>query len=467
MFKSINVFPNKFFYFLFGSIFIFFSTGKWALPIAIWITIFCFIRFSKYNKIWSGFLAILAASFLSNIFVWEQIIPLPSPIYYIVCFVIALFFSFPFLLNRLCNDDKWFPQTLIFPSLFTLFSYLLTLISPSGALVSIGNTQNNIVIIQIASIFGLWGIIFLIAWTSNILNYLVEHYNDKQCIKNILKYYLPVIFLIILYGVISINIADVDTIQIAGIINSNEHIEPYEKTLEAIQNGSEIVIWQENAYSVKISEEQMLIKKYQKISDSYDVYIGLSIFSIPSVYPGEPGEVKVIWIVPHSNESFEYIKAYPTSENIARGDRKPIVIPTSFGKLSSVICFDLDFPDYIREYSKEGVNILCVPAKDWKEITPYHATISRFRAIENGFNIFRVTGNGLSVAYDYNGNLISEQNYFLSNERIFYAEVPTNKKETLFTLFGNILPFICIINIALIIVITVLKKSKRRDIPKV
>ncbi len=463
MFKNKKFLPDKFLYYLFGSIFIFFSAGKWVLPIAIWITVFCFIRFSKYNKLSVAFLLILLISFVSNIFIWKNIIPLPFPIYYIVCFIIALLFSLPFLLNRLSSNDNWFPQTLLFPSLLTLFSYLLALISPSGTLVSIGNTQDNIILIQIASIFGLWGIVFLIGWTSNILNYLMDHYKDKKCIKKVSIYFLPVIFLIILYGVISINIADGDSVKIAGILNPNNHVEPYKKTIDAIQNGSKIVIWQENAYSIKKSEEQMLIKKYQEISDSYEVYIGLSVFSIPSAYPEEPAEVKVIWIVPHSNEQFEYIKAYPTMENIARGDRNPVVIETSFGKLSTAICFDLDFPSYIRKYGKKGINILCAPAGDWKEITPYHAKISRFRAIENGFNLFRITGNGLSVAYDNNGKLLSELNYFSSSDRIFYAEVPINKTKTLFSIFGNILPFVCLIIIVLVFIIPIFKKRKKHD----
>lgn len=58
---------------------------------------------------------------------------------------------------------------------------------------------------------------------------------------------------------------------------------------------------------------------------------------------------------------------YPTnSDGILR------YVDTPYGRLSTAICFDMDFPAFIRQAARAGVDIMLVPAFDWKPIKPFH-----------------------------------------------------------------------------------------------
>jgi len=192
---------SKYLWLLSGSILIFTSNGKWMIPISIWITLICLLRFVRFSKPWTGFISVLTISFLSNIFIWKGFIPLPSPLYYIVSFIGGVFFSIPFLIERLLIVRvKSYIQTIIFPSLFTLFSYLYTLISPSGTFGSIAYSQSNIVLIQIVSVAGIWGIIFVLGWTASTVNYLLDNYRNRQKAYFSAGVYAFITGLIVIYG---------------------------------------------------------------------------------------------------------------------------------------------------------------------------------------------------------------------------------------------------------------------------
>ena len=476
---------NKLALFLVGAIFIFTSNGKWIIPVSIWISLFCFLRFSRLNKPWIGFISILLIGFLSNIFIWKGLIPLPSPLYLIVSFIGSMFFSIPFLIERLLiKRITNYSQSLIYPALFTFFSYLYTLISPSGTFGSIAYSQSNILLIQTVSVTGIWGIIFILGWTAATINYLIDNYRIKQRIYFPLIIYSTIIVSVLIYGIIRISDPNTkETVKIAGIINEHnfnksikENLDDFivssknnadllfTKTKTSVQNGAKVIFWQETAHIVLNSFEDSLIMRAQGFAQENGIYLGMSIFSLSKDYLSKPAENKIIWITPEGKTGMEFFKAYPTpAEMIVRGNMQPKVIDSKYGNLSSAICFDMNFPGFIRKYGKKDIDLLCVPANDWKEITPYHANISAFRGIENGFSIVRATGNGLSVAFNGNGRLLSKLNYFNSQERIIYAEVPIQRINTLYTYVGDFLPWLSILAVIIITTLSLTKKKIQKD----
>jgi apolipoprotein N-acyltransferase len=472
---------HKIIWIIIGTIFLFFSNGLWTIPIAIWIVLICFYRFSTYNNFWIGLVSILLTSFVCNVFIWKGIIPLPSPIYYIVSFMGAVFFTLPFSLTRLFNSIKdRFYYTLIFPSLYTLFSFAYTQISPSSTYGSIAYTQSNIILKQIVSVTGIWGIIFILGWTASVVNYLIDNYDKKLKFKRALLISVSTFLILLIFGIQRVYINKQDnTLACAGILNEfnfNKNISEnldefilasqenedslFAKTEKCINSGTKLVLWQETAHMILDSLENGLIDRFKNLAKSNDVFIGLSVFSLSKNFPSELAENKIIWITPTETDNFEYLKAFPTpAEIVKRGDLKPPIMKFKGCRFSTAICFDMNFYNYIRSYSKYDLNLLCVPANDWKEITPYHATISSFRAIENGFSVFRVTGNGLSVAYDYKGRELNCLDSFQSDKDVFFVEIPLLSKHTIYSAFGDVLVWISGI-IILIIIITIINRKK-------
>ena len=108
------------------------------------------------------------------------------------------------------------------------------------------------------------------------------------------------------------------------------------------------------------------------------------------------------------------------------------------------ICFDGDFQSFIRQAGKNEANILFLPANDWREIAPYHTNMAIRRAIENGFSLVHPTGQGLSVAADNRGRIISTMDFYKTDKQIMYASVPFYTSPALYAQTGDVFAWLCI-----------------------
>ena len=97
-------------------------------------------------------------------------------------------------------------------------------------------------------------------------------------------------------------------------------------------------------------------------------------------------------------------------------------VETPFGTLAGVICWDVDYPQAIRQASPKNVAILLAPSNDWPEITLMHTDMAVYRAIENGFSLVRQTDHGLSVAYDPYGRILAQMDHFAASQRVMVAQ---------------------------------------------
>src|SRR5690606_30131911 len=124
--------------------------------------------------------------------------------------------------------------------------------------------------------------------------------------------------------------------------------------------------------------------------------------------------------------------------------------------LAGAICFDLDFPDYMKNAS--GADILLAPSNDWKEIDPIHTDMSKFRAIEQGFNFIRQTSFGLSVGTDYTGKVISEMDHFTDSDKVLITQLPTKGTKTIYSIIGDTFIVFCLL--LLISILIILKRKE-------
>ena len=74
---------------------------------------------------------------------------------------------------------------------------------------------------------------------------------------------------------------------------------------------------------------------------------------------------------------------------------------------------------------------MLVPAFDTEKIKPYHTEGALLRGVENGFSVVRQCNKGSSIAADYNGNILSYQDYFTTSERLMMSDVPVKGITTL------------------------------------
>lgn len=101
------------------------------------------------------------------------------------------------------------------------------------------------------------------------------------------------------------------------------------------------------------------------------------------------------------------------------------------------------FISAIQQAGKGNIDILIVPASDWKEMTQIAVKTAVVRGVENGCNVVRHTNQGISVVSDARGNILFLSDYFQSESKTLAAQVLTEGRFTLFSCLGNTFAYLC------------------------
>ncbi len=452
-------------YLLIGFISLFFFNGRWILPIAAFIAPVFLIRFLRSQKPLKGFLLIVLAGWVSNIFVWKGMMPISGFFYYFVAFMMSLFTSLTFLIDRIYTQKlKGIVSTLIFPAAYVIMDYITILTNPSGSYGTLVHTQSALPLLQLLSITGIWGVTFLITWTASIINWLWDNYFEKSKVYSAFWVFGIPFLLIIIWGQfrLSHNI-DSPTVRIAAI-NSTKAAYQHRMTTNfdslvekanqeflyncemAASSGAKIVFGRETIISLPVDKETNFIEKAKTIAIRDSIYIGIPINVIPEENSNENPENKIIWISPTGETLFTYHKAKPTYPGeYDYGDGIIKYFDSPYGRIGSAICFDMDFPSLISQTGRMDIDIMLVPGSDWEEISPYHTYVASMRGIENGFNMVRSTFKGFSASFNYKGQIISSNDFFKTDELILYSDVPVKGQKTVYSVLGDYFAWLCII----------------------
>ena len=452
-------------YLLIGFISLFFFNGIWILPIAAFIAPLFLIRFLRFQKPLIGFFIIVLAGWVSNIFVWKGMLPMSGFFYYLVSFMMSVFTALTFLFDRVYTQKiKGVVSTLIFPAAYVIMDYITILSIPSGSYGTLVHTQSALSLLQLVSITGIWGVTFLIMWTASIINWLWDnHFQKSKIYLAFWGFIIPFLFIIIWGQLRLLHTIDSPTVRIASI-NSTKAAYQHRMTTSfdslveeanqgflrnceiASASGAKIVFGRETIISLPNDKENDFVEKVKTIAIQYSIYIGIPINVIPEENSNENPENKITWISPAGETLFTYHKAKPTYPGECdNGDGIIRYFDSPYGRISSAICFDMDFPYLISQTGKMDIDIMLVPGSDWYEISPYHTHVASVRCIENGFNMVRSTFKGLSASFNYKGQLLSSNDFFRTDEVILYSDVPVKGQKTIYSFLGDYFAWLCII----------------------
>ena len=96
-----------------------------------------------------------------------------------------------------------------------------------------------------------------------------------------------------------------------------------------------------------------------------------------------------------------------------------------------------------------------MPSYDAVYWTPLHTFTSAYRAVENGFTMIRITGDGNSAVMDPYYRHWSSQDTYIQGTMNFYANVPVISKNTFYAVIGFIFPYTIILLLISLIVLAV------------
>jgi apolipoprotein N-acyltransferase len=462
-----------------AAILILFSNGKWNIPVATWLTLVFALRFWRMQSLKRGFIIYTLVSIVPFYFAWQDVVPIPGIGYFIFVVILCVFNSSFFLIDRvLAPRLNGFVATLVFPLAIVTMQYIMTMVSPYGSFGSLAYTQyGDLPLLQILSVTGLSGITFLLAWFASVVNWAWGQQFDWKRVWRGVVTYAGILAVILIVGGASLIFSPAsDTIRMAAVPateifemsqdtrDSAERFQSGEITeteLESVraefnaniddllersqreaQAGARIIFWSEGAGYVLEQDETALIERGGTLASQEGIYLGMALATLIS---GQSlVENKIVLIGPSGEVAWEYIKARPVpGEPSVRGNGEILTLDTPYGKIAAAICFDMDFPNLIRQAGEAGVDVMFNPANDWEEVAPLRTRMATFRAIENGFSLVRPTSHGFSVAADYQARVLGLTNYFTSEDPAMIAYIPIKGVKTVYSQIGDLFAWLC------------------------
>ncbi|MDE5909953.1 MAG: hypothetical protein K2H52_14605 [Lachnospiraceae bacterium] len=452
------------------------SNGEWNIPIFAWVYPILFLGIGYIDKTRKMYSALILCYTLGFVIQFGKVIGMDIKICIIAGFLLAILKALPYI--YWIKSKMRFQDTIIFASIMVIIEYIIYLIYPILGGLSDAYTQfQNLYLLQIVTITGIYGITFIMYWTAAMMIWIWNNRNNQKALKKYVTVYGSVMGLVFVYGIVmyhfagnpeeSVRIAGV-TVPISHLLNDDEDVYAtfytdtftdenmtntqdklaavadalFIKTKQEAEAGAKIVFWSELNGAVLKQDEAALLQKASTTAKEEGIYLIVSLL-VKTPYEGLK-ENKTIAFNPQGEQIAEYFKyGRSIGELCQKGNGELQSFDTEYGRLASFICSDMAFASKIRQAGKSNVDILLVPASDWQEMTLPAAKTAIVRAVENGSNIIRHTNNGMSIVADNRGNILAQTNYFQSDTKTLAAQVIINGRFTLYSHMGNIFVYLC------------------------
>lgn len=436
----------------------YFSTGiyncwflTWLAPIPLFIyTLESTMALVIFASVITYFIG-----FSSSIFVYSNtIIPVALLVYGNI--IDAVMFTVLLVLFRyMAFKKKHWAWSFVFASGWTAAEFITSLHSTAGTFNSIAYTQVfNLPAIQIASVTGIWGITFLLMLVpASIALSWYYRKNSKLCLKTIV---IPISILILtlifgLYrlsvpvqgpsikiGMASINMS-LEELRSRGQQHEAEKImNRYVHCIDLLsRSGAEVILLPEKIITLNLNEQPNLL---QLLADA-----------------ARSNQITLIAALDIQDDSKLYNSAYlfsPRGEILLKYDKQHL-LPFSEGSYipgqelsirtledksiwGIAICKDMDFQEPSRGYSQRGINLLFVPALDFKVDALLHARIAIMRGVEGNYAVARAAQWGLLSLSSNKGNIIDmASNSAEKNDVLLIGEIKLDQGKSIYGRFGN------------------------------
>jgi len=465
------------------------SNWSYTVPLAAWLYPLLLMRFMRLEKVAWGLLVGAACSVAAGVIMcwWalSHVMLFSSSFRILSGGAAGLLVFLPFAADRLLTPRiTGFASTLVFPMAYTAMELLISFDRYRSTWGSLAYTQyGNLSMTQLVSVTGIWGLTFLMAWFASVINWAWERGFNLPQVKRGLLLYAGILTTVLFVGGVRLAFfpCHAETTRVATLTKPNVYHSLFpihetrqtlcahsdaeqayflDKTGEAAGQGAKIILWQEMAVFIYNERESDFIQKAQTVAQEKGIYLVMPICAFPDDYPAKSWVNKLILLGPSGKVLGEYIKARPSVlEPIKPGDGQIPVIETPYGKIASVICCDATFPHLIRQAGRAGAGLLLVPGLVWAGVDPLYTRMNTFRAIENGFSFVQATGEGLSMAVDHQGRVLSALDYRGTAPKVMIADIPIRHVHTLYTQIGDSFGWSCVAGFIISLIFAVCRPS--------
>ena len=457
-------------------------------PIApfAWMAIALLVHASRSTPLLMGSACLWVALYPALAIGERGVMPIPGPAYFVTVAAMTTSVAFPFAVDRLAGVRLGtFGMTIVFPLAWVAAEFLRSRFSPAATWNSIAYTQfGYLPIMQVAAFVGIWGITFLIAWFASTFELALSHAFEWSVIRVPVSIFASVFGLIVIAGTIRLTAAPTDRASMRaatlnrpadlfvpgemtriteGRVSSDErpriavklarlHDWFLEGSRREARAGARLIVFPEGNLLVFEEDEAAFLDRARRIAADEQVYLAIGMATI-HVGALLPFENKLILIDPAGKTVMSYLKSHPVAgweAGIMRtGGGLVPVVATPEGRMAGAICFDADFPEFIRQAAQGKADLLILPANDWREIKDIHLQMHAFRAIENGVPLLRAAASGISTAFDPWGRLLGLTDYFAAGDRTMTAQIAVGGVPTVYARTGDLFAWLCVSALAI------------------
>jgi apolipoprotein N-acyltransferase len=207
----------------------------------------------------------------------------------------------------------------------------------------------------------------------------------------------------------------------------------FRQSARAVRAGARIVFWAEGNGVVAQHDRERFISRSGDFAKTNGVYFAPAILELR--YGSTLNYNEVLLFTPEGELAFTYQKTKSWLPVDSDGRIKSVETP--YGTLSAAICFDLDFPGFMRQAARAGTDIMLVPGYDSERIRPFHTEPALIRGIEGGYSVVRQVNEGTSMAADFTATVLARQDYFMTRDPLMLTDVPVRGTTTVYGLLGD------------------------------
>ena len=345
----------------------------------------------------------------------------------------------------------------VYPALTAGFDMLESSFSGHGSSASFAESQMNaIAVIQIAALAGTSGVVFTVNLFASTLA--VAWYQRSEWTHFRTGYRLAGLLVLgaLAFGFIRVAAAHrepavpiglvvVDTppgVQ-AGSIDTAPWTTYKSAIDDAARRGARIVVLPEKIAPLTPAEASPLRHALAAVAKSDQVYLLVGV-----TIAGPNRKENRAWLLnPSGATEADYSKRHLVpgfEKGFFPGRVKMIRILQ--GTLTGIaICKDMDFPKLGREYGRQDVRLMLVPAWDFGRDNWQHSRVAILRGVEDGYTIARAAKDGLLTLSDSYGRVLYQAPSSNRPYASVVARVPVGTGATLYTRLGNTFGWIALV----------------------
>ena len=396
-------------------------------------------------------------------------------------------------------ESRWPPMAwLLAPCLWVSLEYARTYVLSGIPWGLLGYSQFQwLPIIQIAGITGVYGVSFLIVLANVAVCLLVRWALARSTHQAALRQpWIPLastaalILTVWLYGWSQLTLPVTEHLNV-GIVQANidqgrkwdtayrtATLARYDRLTQDVSPGADVILWPEAATPFMFERAS---REHARVVDIARAAQTPLVFGSPAFQRRADGTVSLLNRAYVLNRSGAVTGRYDKQHLVPFGEYIPLqsvlffldklvvgigdfqpgqdpdLLSIPYGqdgqqaRFGIAICYEVIFPDLVRRLADKGANVLMTITNDaWfgRTVAPYqHFGMVVFRAVENRLSFARAANTGISGLIDPTGRILTATPVF--TEQAVTGAIPLGAPSTLYTQFGDVFAWVCVILTAL------------------